>query len=133
MEDRKLQISNTLSDRKFGLIFSGIFLIISLYFLIFRESFSVILILISFLFFITAVLFPNALNILNKMWFYFGKKLGSLISIIIMFLIYSLTIAPIGLIFKILKKDILKIKIDKSAKSYWIKREEIKSSLKNQF
>ncbi len=133
MEDRKLLIKNTLSNRTFGLIFSGIFFLISLYFLIFKDSFSIILTLISFLFLIAAFLLPNVLGTLNRIWFIFGGKLGSIISMVIMFLIYSLTIVPIGLIFKIQRKDILQIKIDKDVESYWIKREDIKSSLKNQF
>ena len=52
---------------------------------------------------------------------------------IIMFLIYALTIMPTGLIFKLFKKDLLKIKIDRHAKTYWIKSEKNESSLKNQF
>lgn len=133
MEDRQLIISNTLSNRKFGLIFSLIFLIINLYFFFFKDTFILILGIISLLFFITAILFPNILGKLNNLWFIFGKKVGSIISMIIMFSIYALTIIPTGLIFKLFKKDLLKIKMDRHAETYWIKREENDSSLKNQF
>ncbi len=133
MEDRQLIISNTLSNRKFGLIFSLIFLIINLYFLFFKDTFILILGIISLLFFLTAILLPNILGKFNNLWFIFGKKVGSIISMIIMFSIYALTIIPTGLIFKLFKKDLLKIKMDRNAETYWIKREENDSSLKNQF
>ena len=133
MDNRELSISNTLSNKNFGLIFSSIFAVISVFFLFFKESVPTILIYISIFFFITAILFPSTLGSLNKLWFLFGQKLGSIISKIIMLVIYSLTIVPIGFMFKLLRKDILNIKINPDAKSYWVEKEETKSSIKNQF
>ena len=133
MDNRELSISNTLSNKNFGFIFSGIFAAISVFFLFFKESVPTILIYISIFFFITAILFPSILGSLNKLWFLFGHKLGSIISKIIMLVIYSLTIVPIGFMFKLLRKDILNIKMNPDAKSYWVEKEETKSSIKNQF
>jgi len=133
MDNRELLISNTLSNKNFGFIFSGIFAAITVYCLVFKEYLPTLLIYISIAFFITAILFPRMLGPLNKLWFFFGQKIGSIISKIIMFIIYSLTIVPIGLIFKVLKKDILNIKMNPKSKSYWVEKEEIKSSIKNQF
>ena len=85
------------------------------------------------MFLITAIFMPKLLDLPNRMWFIFGKSLGSLISFVIMFLIYVLTIVPIGIFFKLLRRDILKTKYENNAKTYWVKREEIETSLKNQF
>ena len=42
-------------------------------------------------------------------------------------------ILPAGIIARCLGKDILKLKIDKSAKSYWIKRNKSFGPMKKQF
>ena len=50
-----------------------------------------------------------------------------------MSMIFFLTITPMGLVIKLLRKDLISQKIDKKAKSYWIKRKEDLGSMKNQF
>tara|TARA_B100001093_G_scaffold482094_1_gene513408 strand:+ start:282 stop:683 length:402 start_codon:yes stop_codon:yes gene_type:complete len=133
MDSREIKIKNTLSNRSFGLIFFVIFSLITTYFVVFHEKVSYPLVLISLFFLILSLLAPKVLGPLNRFWFFFGTRLGSIISKIIMFLIYFMTIVPTGLIFKILKKDLLKVNYEKNLESYWIKKEDSKSSLKNQF
>lgn len=41
-------------------------------------------------------------------------------------------ITPIGFLMRLLKKDLLNLKMNKE-KTYWIEKEKIKSSMKNQF
>ena len=50
-----------------------------------------------------------------------------------MALVYFSTVMPIGLIMRLLGKDLLLQKLDKKAKSYWIKRTIPIGSMKNQF
>jgi len=64
--------------------------------------------------------------------FRLGKYLGKLISPIIMMFIFFLIITPIGLIFKILGKDILNLKFTNQS-SYWLKKVKNISSMKKQF
>ena len=80
-----------------------------------------------------ALLAPRALSSPNKLWFKFGLLLGSIVAPIVMALIYFVTILPTGLIMRLLGKDLLKPKLDKNAKSYWIERTEPVGSMKNQF
>jgi hypothetical protein len=80
-----------------------------------------------------AYLAPMILNLPNKLWFKFGMLLGSIVAPIIMALVYVIPVLPTGLIMRLLGKDILMQKLDKNAKSYWIKRSEQLSSMKNQF
>ena len=88
--------------------------------------------IISFIFFGLALLFPKILYIPNKIWFKFGLFLGAIISPITMGLIFYLTVTPTGLIMRLLGKDILKKKKVKS-KSYWIKKDAKLSSMNEQF
>ena len=46
--------------------------------------------------------------------------------------VYFFVVTPISLILKLLKKDVLNIKINDN-KSYWINKSKIKSKMKNQF
>jgi len=59
--------------------------------------------------------------------------LGKFVSPIIMGLIFFLVVTPTGVIMRLFKKDLLKLK-KKNVNSYWIKRKsETKSEMKNQF
>jgi hypothetical protein len=47
--------------------------------------------------------------------------------------VYIVTVLPIGLIMRLLGIDLLRQKLDKDTKSYWIERDEPIGSMKNQF
>ena len=49
-----------------------------------------------------------------------------------MLFIFFFVVTPIGLLMKILKKDLLNLKFN-NEKSYWIEKNNIKSKMKNQF
>jgi len=121
------------SPKSFGLIFSVVFLIVSLYPLINSEDVLTWALVVSALFLLLAVVAPNSLSIPNKLWLKFGILLGSIIAPIVIALVYFLTVLPTGLIMRIIGKDLLKQKLDKNAKSYWIERTERMGSMKNQF
>jgi len=80
-----------------------------------------------------AFLAPKILVLPNKLWFKFGLLIGSIVAPIVMALVYFFTVLPTGLIMRLLGKDLLKQKLDKNAKSYWVKRSEPMGSMKNQF
>jgi len=121
------------SPRSFGIVFSIVFLIVALYPLIHSESLLILALVISAIFLLLAFTAPSTLSFPNKLWFKFGILLGSIVTPIIMLLIYFLTVLPTGLVMRLLGKDLLRQKLDKNAKSYWIDRTEPVGSMKNQF
>jgi Mg2+/Co2+ transporter CorB len=121
------------SEKSFGIVFSFVFLIVALYPLIDSEGLRIWALIISTIFLLLAFIAPNTLSLPNKLWFKFGMLLGSIIAPIVMALVYFLTVLPTGLIMRLLGKDLLKQKLDKNAKSYWIERSEPMGSMKNQF
>ena len=121
------------SEKSFGVVFSIVFLIVSLYPLINSESLRIWALVVSIIFFLLAFLAPKILVLPNKLWFKFGLLVGSIVAPIVMTLIYFVTVLPTGLIMRLLGKDLLKQKLDKNAKSYWIERKEPMGSMKNQF
>ena len=62
----------------------------------------------------------------------FGLFLGKIISPMVMGIIFFFVVTPIGIIMKILKKDLLNLKFNQK-KSYWIDKNEPKSKMKDQF
>ena len=72
------------------------------------------------------------LSPLNILWFKFGILLGSIVSPIVMSIIFFAIITPIGLIMKALGKDLLNKKYN-NKKSYWIVKDNSKNSMKQQF
>ena len=121
------------SEKSFGVVFSIVFLIVALYPLINSEGLRVWAIAVSIIFLLFAFLAPKILVLPNKFWFKFGLLLGSIVAPIVMAFVYFVTVLPTGLIMRLLGKDLLKQKLDKNAKSYWIKRTEPMGPMKNQF
>ena len=120
------------SNRSFGIVFFVVFLIITLYPLLNNENIRYWSLLVSLVFLILGLLNSNILTPLNKIWFKFGILLGKVISPIIMGIIFFFVVTPIGLLMRILKKDLLNLKYNND-KSYWIEKKEPKSKMKNQF
>jgi hypothetical protein len=121
------------SPKSFGVVFSIVFLIIALYPLANSEDVRLWAVIISAIFLLLAFVVPQVLASPNKLWFKFGMLLGSIIAPVVMALVYFVTVLPTGLIMRFLGKDLLKQKLDKNAKSYWIKRSEPIGLMKNQF
>jgi hypothetical protein len=121
------------SEKSFGVVFSIVFLLVALYPLIASAELRIWALVVSIIFFLLAFLAPKILALPNKLWFKFGILLGSIIAPVIMALVYFITVLPTGLIMRFLGKDLLKLKLNKNAKSYWIERKEPMGSMKNQF
>ena len=120
------------SNRSFGIVFSVVFLLISIYPLINDENIRYWSLIISLIFLILGLLNSKILTPLNKIWFKFGILLGKIISPLVMGIIFFFVVTPTGLLMKMLKKDLLNLKFN-SDQSYWIEKTEPKSKMKNQF
>ena len=120
------------SNRSFGIVFSIVFLLISLYPLINGESLRYWSLLISLIFLILGFFNSKILTPLNKVWFKFGILLGKIISPLVMGCIFFVVVTPIGFLMRMLQKDLLNLKF-KNNKSYWIEKKGPKSKMKDQF
>ena len=120
------------SNKSFGIVFFIVFFIIALFPLINNSEIRVWAVIISLIFLILGLINSKILTPLNKAWLKFGIFLGKIISPLIMGIIFFLVVTPIGILMKMLKKDLLNLKFNKH-KSYWIEKTEPKSKMKNQF
>lgn len=112
------------SNRKFGLFFSLIFVIISIYFVVMEKlNIAFAMFIIAFLFFVIAITYADLLLTLNKIWIKFGFFLGLIVSPIVMGVIFFGLITPISIITRIIGRDELRLK-RYELKSYWITRSQ---------
>ena len=120
------------SNKSFGIVFFIVFFTIALFPLINNSEIRIWAVIISLIFLILGLINSKILTPLNKAWFKFGIFLGKIISPFIMGIIFFLVVTPIGLLMRLLNKDLLNIKFNNSH-SYWIEKTEPKSKMKNQF
>ena len=130
VDSDKIKIS---SNRSFGLLFFVVFLIVSLWPLTHEGSIRIWSVIISAVFLILGLINSKLLTPLNVLWFKFGMILGAIISPIVMGIVFFLVVTPIGLILRIMGKDLLNKKYDKEKETYWIKRDTSIGTMKRQF
>ena len=121
------------SNRNFGLVFFTVFLILSIWPLMYEDPIRVWSFLISIVFLILGLMNSKILTPLNQFWFKFGMLLGSIISPIVMVVVFFIVVTPIGLFMKIMNKDLLNKKYDKKKITYWIKHDKPTGTMKKQF
>ena len=127
MDDIKIS-----SNRSFGIVFFIVFLLIAIYPFLEGNDLRIWSLLISFVFLIFGLINSKILTPLNKIWFKFGLFLGKIISPLIMGFIFFIVVTPIGIIMRLLRKDLLNLKYNQK-KTYWIDKTGPKSKMKNQF
>ena len=128
---KKLNKVSKKNNITFGILFFVLFLIIGLYPLKSVGVIRIWSITLSLLFLIITIIKPNLFTYLNRLWIKFGILLGKIISPIVMGLVFFFVVTPIGVLVRILKKDVMGLK--RGASSYWINRENKLQSMKKQF
>jgi hypothetical protein len=62
---------------------------------------------------------PPVGRVLYILWMGLGLTIGFITSPVIMFAVYLVAIVPLGIIFKLMRRDTMRRELDRSAKSYW--------------
>ena len=104
------------SNKSFGLIFFIILLSIGLWPLTNDGNINIFLISVSFIFLTLGLLNSKLLTPLNKYWIKLGEILGSIISPIVMAIVYFFVLTPISLLVRTFGKDLLGLKFIKKKK-----------------
>ena len=121
------------SEKNFGFVFALVFFFIGIYLIFNNNSFLYLAFIISFTFFIFSFLLPKIFFIPSKLWLKFSTLLSKLMLPLLMWLIYMIAIVPVGLVFKLILKDPLKLKKNSSTSTYWINRKVSETSMTEQF
>lgn len=124
------------SNRSFGIVFAVAFSVISLFPLLHEGPVRVWSFVVGGVFLLLALAVPDVLAPLARLWLKLGLLLGKIVSPIALGIVFYGVVTPIGLVMKMLGKDILKLRTDKQAATYWVEREPpgpTAESLKDQF
>ncbi len=122
------------SEKSFGIVFSILFLAIGLYPLLNNNPVSITLLVMSAMTLFLGLCYPSTLVLPNKIWMKFGVLLSHIMTPVIMAIMYFVIIVPLGIVMKLLFNCFKENSYDKSAKTYWKKREpNEEQSMKNQF
>lgn len=124
------------SERSFSFVFAAALLIIGCLPVLHGgtwEEIRIWAVVLSAALVIVGLTRPKLLAVPNRLWLRLGLVLGKVVAPLVMMVIYFTTVTPMGVMARILGRDVLHQKIDKSKATYWITRAEPKSSMKNQF
>jgi len=130
------EVRKSSSDRSFGLVFAGFFVLLgglSVYNGGQRWEFCFPL---GILFGILALMAPQVLAPLNRVWAKIGRLLHAIVSPVVVGLLFCVCITPIGFLMRLFGNDPLRLRFEPDAQSYWIPREPpgpSSDSFKNQF
>ena len=121
------------SPKSFGIVFTLAFFFIGLHPLISGREPRIWALVLGFGVLIITLIKPTLFDKPNYWWFRFGMLLSLVVSPLVMGLVYCLTVLPTALVLKSIKKDPLQMRINHSAKSYWIERDDDPQPMKRQF
>jgi hypothetical protein len=112
----------TSSNRSFGVVVGGVFLLLALWPLVHAQPPRWWALIPALPLLTLAAINPALLQKPNEWWQQLGLLLGKIVSPIIMGAIYYLWITPIALILRLMKKRFLFLQFEPDAVSYWIVR-----------
>jgi len=66
---------------------------------------------------------PALLRVPNRLWFQLGTLLGRITTPIVMALLFYVVFTPIAILLRMTGRDLLRLRRDPAAKTYWIPRD----------
>jgi len=124
------------SDRSFGFVFAVFFLLIGVFPLIRLAQPHLWALVLAAILAVVSMAVPAWLHPFNRLWFRFGLLLHRVVTPLVMGALFLIAVVPTGLIMRALRKDLLRLRFDPSAGSYWVVRQPpgpAADSFSNQF
>jgi hypothetical protein len=110
------------SERRFGLTFAVVFFLLTAAWVWRGNTFWPVGLTAALAFMGTAVFAPNWLKPLNRVWMRFGLMLHSIVSPVMLFVLFYIVVTPVGVVARLVGKDFLRLSFDRNATTYWIDR-----------
>ena len=111
--------------KKFGLLFAAICAGLSLFLLFKGNDLWVLSAAGAVFFLVTGLVAQPVLQPVYTVWMKFAHVLAWINTRILLGLFFYLVLTPVGVVMRLLGKDLLDKKIDRAAPTYWVKREGI--------
>jgi predicted membrane metal-binding protein len=111
------------SNRTFGLVFAAVFVLIALLPATHDAPIRLWALAVAGAFVAAALFAPRLLSPLNRVWFALGLLLHHVVNPLVMAVLFYGAILPMALLLRVMGKDLLRLKRDTVANSYWIARD----------
>jgi hypothetical protein len=125
------------SNRSFGLVIGGALAIFGFWAFVFRGGdIRWWLVVPAGAFVLAALILPQTLTPLNRLWTRLGLLMHRVVNPVVMAAMYYGVVTPTGLVMRALGKDLLKLRRDPAAATYWVMRDNSGSrgeSMRQQF
>lgn len=108
--------------RNFGFLFAALGVLVGAYMVWKGNQHALIAFGLAGVFFLTGLFIPCVLGPFYRTWMRFAALLAWVNTRILLTVFYIVIVTPIGLIMRLLGKDLLNQRIDRSVQSYWVKR-----------
>src|SRR5260370_20976222 len=108
------------SDRSFGFVFAVVFCIIGGWRLVHGEPLRWWALVVAAVFAALALVRPQLLHLLNRLWLAFGRLLHRIVSPLVMGMLFFTAVTPTGWLMRLRGRDGLSVKRRPATKSYWI-------------
>jgi hypothetical protein len=110
--------------RKFGLLVGGVLAVLGLLFLIRHKARYPYFLIPGVGLMVLGVVVPRWLKSIYIAWMSAAVVLGLVMATVILTVFFFLVMTPLGLIARLFGKDFLRLKPEKQAATYWIRREQ---------
>lgn len=128
--------AETGSDRAFGVVFAVFFAAIGFFPLVKGDLPYWWALVFAGVFLVVVAAAPAVLAPLNRLWMRFGGLLHRIMTPVILGVVFFTTVIPIGMLLRLLGKDVISLQFEPERESYWVDREPGEpepETMKNQF
>jgi hypothetical protein len=108
--------------RNFGLLVGTVLFVLGAVFWIRHRTFFAWFLIPGVVLMVAGGIAPRALKSVYVVWMTLAIVLGFIVSSLLLMVLFFLVITPIGLVARLVGKDFLKRRLNRSAESYWTAR-----------
>lgn len=118
-------ISSTSADlKKFGVTVGAVLIVISTLLFFYLSSSYLYFLIVGISLVVLGFLCPLVLKPLQKVWMTLSLILGWISTRVILSILFYIILTPIGLASRLIRKDFLNLKFNKSQQTYWSYRNQ---------
>ena len=124
------------SDRSFGWVFAGFFAVLAFLPLLRGKPIRSWALAVSAAFLLLTLIRPRLLHPLNRVWTRLAVLISKITNPIMTGLMFYALFTPVAIVLRLMGKDLLRLKAEPGAKTFWIPREPpgpAPDSMRNQF
>ena len=114
------QKKTTQELRKFGLVMAAAFCVFGGLMLWRGKAAGPYVLGLGVAFLLLGLVLPGALRPIEQIWMAFAEKLSIVSTFVILSLTYYLVMTPVGVLTRLMGKDLLQTKLEPSSSSYWL-------------